>query len=180
MSYSAPSVPAIIAESTITALTVIAQSATGAALPNSVLFTSGSVPFVLAPTPSSTAVSANISAPQASGTTKEGLPPKYAATSLPLAYPAPIIVPTLTVTAASTFFMVTLYYRSPPLLTARLKTRKKTIPAAKRAAGKAHWRRLNGTLGKSSRDKIDRAAPPDMKAAEKDRKRTARAGRNDP
>lgn len=179
MSYSAPSVPAIIAESTITALTVIAQSATGAALPNSVLFTSGSVPFVLAPTPSSTAVSANISAPQASGTTKEGLPPKYAATSLPLAYPAPIIVPTLTVTAASTFFMVTLYYRSPPLLTAQLKTRKKTIPAAKRAAGKAHWR-LNGTLGKSSREKIYRAAPPNMKAAEKDRKRTARAGRNDP
>ncbi len=52
------------------------------------------------------------------GTNADGLLPKYAATSCPLAYPAPIIVPTLTITAANVCFMISLYckataHRSP-------------------------------------------------------------------
>ena len=102
--------PAIIADSTITALTSIAASTAGANLPNSARQTSGSSPFVRAPTSSRTAVSTNISAPQAIGTTADGDIPKYAAISCPLAYPAPIIVPVFIITATTVRFIPVLLY----------------------------------------------------------------------
>ena len=81
MFFIAVSAPAIIADSTITAFTVIAPSATTDALPNTARFTSFVLPRVRAATPRSTAIRINIIIPQETGTRKEGAVPKYAATS---------------------------------------------------------------------------------------------------
>ncbi len=81
MFFIAVSAPAIIADSTITAFTVIAPSATTDALPNIARFTSFVLPRVRAATPRSTAMRINIIIPQETGTRKEGAVPKYAATS---------------------------------------------------------------------------------------------------
>lgn len=115
-SANALSVPAIIAASTITAFTVITTSAAFPNLPNSVRWISVRPPVVFAPTKSTTAVNANISNPQKIGTKREGDQPKNDAISCPLEYPAPIIVPTLTIATPKTFFTFQIYVRSRRLM----------------------------------------------------------------
>ncbi len=110
-SANALSVPAIIAPSTITAFNVITPSATHPNLPNKARWTSVSPPSVFLPTKSTTAVNANISKPQKTGTKNDGDQPKKEAISCPLEYPAPIIVPTLTIATPNTFFTLQMYVR---------------------------------------------------------------------
>ncbi|MBQ7226827.1 MAG: hypothetical protein IJX05_00320 [Clostridia bacterium] len=63
----------------------------------------------LFPTRSRTAVNTKVSNPHSAGTSGDGAQPKKAVISCPLAYPAPIIVPTQVIATDITFFTYYLY-----------------------------------------------------------------------
>ncbi len=106
-SFPAASMPAVIADRTMSELSTVTASTAPRSFPNMTEWTS-----VISPEPSlrpivrSTAVNANISMPTITGTATDGLRPKKAAISCPLAYPAPIMVPTHTIATEKTFFTV--------------------------------------------------------------------------
>lgn len=106
-----PSIPASIAESTMSALNSIMPSTTPLALPNiTALMSDIESEFSRLPIRSSTTENTKISAPQNTGTNRDGFQPKNAAISCPLAYPAPIIVPTPTIATENTFFTIVYFY----------------------------------------------------------------------